>query len=114
MDGTIYSTSRWRAASFRARARDGARCTVARLLGGPCRGRLHAHHVVPVGEGGERYALDNLATVCAGHHPQWEALRRQLARRRVGRIACPHSHRSLDARLICEARLVRQWASKSP
>lgn len=108
MIASLYNTSRWRAASARARRRDGDRCTVSRLLGGSCSGRLHAHHVVRPEDGGALYELDNLGTACAGHHPRWEALRRALERRHVDRPRCPHAHRSEEARRICEERLARQ------
>ena len=42
--------------------RDGYRCT---KCGG--RGRLHAHHVVPLEYGGS-HALENLVTLCRGCH----------------------------------------------
>lgn len=110
----IYSTLRWRMTRRRAIERDEGRCTVSRLLGGACApGPLHAHHIVPVGEGGAPFELDNVGTTCAAHHPQWEALRRLLVRKLLGLderrpVACPHSHRSAEARRICEARLARQ------
>ena len=107
---TLYSTALWRLVAQKAKRRDRSRCTVARLLGGDCRGLLHVHHIVPVSEGGAALALDNLATVCASHHPKWESLRRAIMRQRgeVMQIRCPHSHRSLEARLLCEARLRRE------
>jgi 5-methylcytosine-specific restriction endonuclease McrA len=110
MAGTVYNTARWRSVRERVLARDGARCTVSRLLGGDCSpGPLHVHHIVPVEDGGAPYDEDNLGTACARHHPTWESLRRRLARARAREtIRCPHSHRSLDARLICEARLARR------
>lgn len=108
---SIYNTLRWRKTSARAIARDGHRCTVARLLGGPCSGRLHAHHIEPVREGGAPFDLDNVGTACASHHPQWEALRRTIVGRRrhdPKPARCPHQHRSAEARRICEARLARK------
>lgn len=77
-----YSSPEWQDIAVRAKLRDGRRCFVARLLGGPCKGRLHAHHIVPVAEGGAGYDLENVGTACAGHHPQWEALRRAIVRYR--------------------------------
>lgn len=110
----VYSTLRWRITRRRALERDGHRCTVSRLLGGVCSdGPLHAHHIVPVGEGGQAFDLDNVGTTCAAHHPQWEALRRLLVRKLLGLDAedrpprCPHAHRSREAREICERRLAR-------
>jgi hypothetical protein len=108
---TIYNTSLWRAVSSRAKRRDERRCTVAKLLGGPCKGDLHAHHIVPVADGGAAYDLDNVGTTCAAHHPQWESLRRILVRRQLAaQPRCPHQHRSAEARRICEERLARTRA----
>lgn len=113
MTSTLYSTALWRSARKRALARDNGRCTVARLLGGTCSGPLHVHHITPVADGGARYHIDNLGTACAHHHPKWEALRRALVRNREAepeRLAprCPHSHTTLEARLLCEAKLARR------
>lgn len=108
----IYSSRRWKSARAAAIRRDGRSCTVARLLGGDCsRGPLHVHHVVPLEDDGAPFDLDNLGTTCARHHPTWEALRRTLVRRRQAPPPrCRHQHRSVEARLICEARLARQAA----
>lgn len=109
MDETIYTSLLWRTVSSRARARDGNRCTVARLIGGDCGGVLHGHHIVPVSEGGAAFDLDNVGTVCAVHHPTWEALRRRLVEvRERRRIRCRHQHRSREAREQCERRLARR------
>lgn len=108
---SIYNTTRWRRTSARAIARDGHRCTVARLLGGECSPGLDAHHIIPVREGGHPYDLDNVGTACDTHHPQWENLRRALVGRRQRKPdlpRCPHQHRSREARRLCEARMARQ------
>lgn len=109
-----YSDIRWRRARARAIRRDGDRCTVARLLGGTCTpGPLHGHHITPIREGGAPFHEDNIGTACAGHHPEWEALRRELvARRRRHRGVptaprCRHQHRSAYARELCERRMAR-------
>jgi hypothetical protein len=104
----LYNSLLWRTVAARARARDGNRCTVSRLLGGACTGTLHVHHIVAVSEGGPEFDLENLGTVCAAHHPLWESLRRVLVRRLTAPVPrCPHHHRSAEARKICEARLAR-------
>lgn len=113
----LYSSLRWRIVRKRALERDGHRCTVSRLLGGPCSpGPLHAHHIVPVEDGGPPFELDNIGSTCAGHHPQWEALRRILVQRLLGDDdrppRCPHQHRTREARRICERRLARQRAAE--
>jgi 5-methylcytosine-specific restriction endonuclease McrA len=105
----LYNTLHWRTVAARARKRDGGRCTVSRLLGGECSGRLHVHHIVAVSEGGARFDLENLGTVCASHHPFWESLRRVLVRRLTAPAPrCGHWHASAEARRICEQRLARQ------
>jgi len=105
------STPTWRDTRSRVLARDGNRCTVARLLGGTCAPPpFHVHHIVPRGDGGTD-DLDNLATACASHHPIWEALRRQVVRRMTSEpVRCPHVHRTAEARRICESRLARRAA----
>lgn len=110
---SVYDTLRWRATADRARKRDGNRCFVARLLGGECAGGTpHAHHIRPLEEGGAPYDLENVATVCASHHPVWEALRRRLLaaldlpEERPPR--CHHFHRTAEARRQCESRMARQ------
>lgn len=111
--GTIYNTLRWHRTKQLARERDGNKCTVARLLGGECSpGPLHAHHVMPVSEGGRPYDLDNVGTSCASHHPMWEALRRRLVanlqpeKPRV--LRCNHRHPTAEGRRICERRMLRE------
>lgn len=109
METSFYNTSLWRAVAERAKARDAHACTVARLLGGPCKGRLHSHHIVPLRDGGARFDLSNIGTACAAHHAMWEGLRRVLVERRGGRRPrCPHEHRDAEARRLCEARLARK------
>lgn len=110
----IYDTLKWRVVRSRTLARDGSSCTVAGLLGGACSPILHVHHIEPVADGGAPFDLDNLATVCARHHPMWEALRRGIVARRsapAAEVYCPHHHRSREAREICERRLRRQIAA---
>jgi 5-methylcytosine-specific restriction enzyme A len=53
----------WRVARTAARQRDGQRC---RQCGSSK--ALAVHHVTPISEGGERYALSNLITLCRGCH----------------------------------------------
>lgn len=108
----VYGTLRWELARTRAIERDRALCTVSRLLGGDCTPGLDVHHIRPLSEGGAPFELENLATVCDGHHPMWEALRRNLLRvidrdeERPPR--CNHQHRTIEARELCEARMRRQ------
>lgn len=108
---TVYNSPAWRDVRARVLSRDGNRCTVARLLGGGCSGTLHVHHIEPINSGGARFDADNLAIVCSRHHPQWEALRRNMVRqRRPVWKRCPHRHVTRESRRQCEARLNRRPA----
>jgi len=55
----------WRVARTAARQRDGDRCRQCRSTTS-----LAVHHLTPISEGGERYALDNLVTLCSSCHAQ--------------------------------------------
>lgn len=111
MPGTFYDTSAWRHIRDLALARDGDRCTVARLLGGDCHPTLHAHHIVPMSEGGAPLDVDNVLTACASHHPMVEALRRRLMEKLVApRPRCRHRHPYPEGRRQCEERMARQAA----
>lgn len=112
MDATFYTSPAWRDLRARALARDGNRCTVARLLGGTCSGLLHEHHIDP---DGDPLDIDNVGTACASHHATWESLRRAIVRardRREGRIRkCRHKHRYDHARRECAERRARRAAA---
>lgn len=101
---TFLSSAEWRDLRDRARARDGNRCTVARLLGGDCRGVLHVHHIIPRSERPDlARSLDNLGTACASHHPRWEALARALrVEQEIEVPPCPHRHPYPAGRRACE------------
>jgi 5-methylcytosine-specific restriction endonuclease McrA len=104
---TTTFTDTWDEIRARVLARDEHRCTVSRLLGGECRGRLHVHHIEPRSEGGTDDE-DNLATVCARHHAIWERLRqRVLYARPTAWKRCRHEHRTRESREECERRLNR-------
>lgn len=108
----LYSTHTWRDTRSLVLNRDGNRCTVARLFGGVCVQPLHVHHIVPVADGGDEFDPENLATVCAAHHPIWEALRRRVVERLIAPAPrCQHQHRTAEARRICEARMARRVAA---
>jgi 5-methylcytosine-specific restriction endonuclease McrA len=66
--GKLMTSKAWRRARAAARERDGG-C----IIRSGCAGRLEAHHVVPVNEGGEPVDLDNLVTLCSRHHRLVEA-----------------------------------------
>jgi hypothetical protein len=104
----IYSTPDWLALAARAKARDGHLCTVARILGGECSGVLHAHHVIPISEGGDPLPpLDGIVTACAGHHRTLHALREFVAARRVVELPpcrCRGGHRYREGRQECRRR----------
>jgi len=111
----FYTSAEWLAAREVVLARDGSRCSVARLLGGRCRGVLHVNHILPRSERPD-LALDpdNLGTACASHHPAWEALVRALRRRPQLNLAalppCRHRHPYPEGRRQCERRRRRRLA----
>lgn len=117
MTNTVYDTLHWAIARKLARKRDANRCTVSRLLGGDCSARLDVHHIKPVSEGGPAYELENLATVCASHHPVWEALRRRLLANLTPveekPVRCRHYHPTAEGRRLCERRMAQRLSGRS-
>lgn len=108
---SIYDSQEWRDTAAAAKARDGHRCTVARLLGGRCSSVLHAHHLHPVSEGGAPFDLDNVITACSRHHPTLERMRRFVLRERgIELPPCPHNHPYREGREACERRRRRELA----
>ncbi len=106
--GSLYHDTSWRELAAHAKARDGHRCTLARLFGGSCSERLHAHHVIPVSEGGDLLPdLDGVLTVCDRHHPTLHALRRFRAQRPKMK-PCRCGHRYDYARRLCRERRMRE------
>lgn len=108
----IYDSPAWQRTREIVLARDGSRCTIARLIGGDCHPRLDCHHLVPVSEGGDPFDPENVVTACASHHPMIEAFRRRfiaafLTSPEPTRIRCRHQHRYPGAREECERRLAR-------
>lgn len=96
----IYTTAEWAEARAAALLRDGSRCSLSRLFGGSCHPVLHVHHLIPVGDGGAEFDVDNLLTACQSHHPMLEAMRRYVLRKR--KIpACRHVHRYRTGREEC-------------
>ena len=59
----VKQRKRWQHTRRRVLDRDGWRC---RKCGRP--GRLEVHHVVPLHQGGDGYALDNLESICPSCH----------------------------------------------
>lgn len=108
----LYDSLRWATARTAALARDANECQARRLFGGECSALLHVHHIRRPEHGGAMYALDNLVTVCASHHPQLEAVRRYLDRKHAWK-RCPHEHRTLAGREACEAKLNRRDLSRT-
>jgi 5-methylcytosine-specific restriction endonuclease McrA len=56
---------RWKRARAAARRRDGNRCQSC-----GAGARLEIHHILPLEQGGDPYALSNLVTLCASCHRQ--------------------------------------------
>ena len=57
------NSAKWQQARAAARKRDGERC---RQCGST--DRLQVHHIKPLAEGGDKYALENLMTLCHDCH----------------------------------------------
>jgi 5-methylcytosine-specific restriction endonuclease McrA len=107
MRDPFYDTPEWRSFAERIRVRDDRRCTVGRFLGGACHGPLHVNHIRPRREYPElAFDEDNVGTVCARHHPMWEALVRAILTRRLP--PCRHNHPYPQGRLECERRRARE------
>jgi hypothetical protein len=109
MTDPFYSTAEWLALRDRVRARDGGRCTVARLLGGACAGTVHVHHIEPRADRPDlELDDDNCASVCASHHPKWEAMRRFIERSRRELPPCGHQHIYASGRAECDRRRAKK------
>lgn len=111
MRDPFYDSPEWRDFAPRIRLRDRGRCTVGRFLGGACSGVLHVNHIRPRREYPElAFDPDNCGTVCARHHPEWEALARALrARREVAALPpCRHHHPYAAGREECDRRRARE------
>lgn len=98
MEATVYNRTAWRALPR-------TRCLVEALFGdaaGPCRGRIHRHHVDP----SDPYS--RTIEVCGGHHGRVEAILRRLrAGQEEERRGCPHrpgTHRYPHAKRECDRR----------
>lgn len=106
----FYTSPEWVAVRDLIVYRDRGRCTVAQLLGGECVGVKHVHHIQSVDDRPD-LALDpsNLGTVCAGHHPKWEAVRRAVLKQRADTLEdCGHFHPYKSGREACRRRRMRQ------
>ena len=66
----FYRSREWKNARARALARDQRRCTNVDDNGERCAHTddLQVHHAVPMVDGGDWYALENLETRCRTHH----------------------------------------------
>lgn len=110
VQGNFYESRDWRAVRERALSRDDGRCTVARLLGGACsQASPHVHHIEPRTLRPDlALDLDNLATVCASHHPTWEAVRRHIERSRQPLPPCRHTHRYKAGLIECRRKRAKR------
>lgn len=98
----FYNSPEWRDVRERVKRRDRGRCTVSRLLGGDCSGLIHVHHIEALSACPDlRLVEDNLASVCATHHPTWERLRRELTREPMV-PPCKHRHPYRIGAIQCE------------
>lgn len=57
------NSAKWQQARAAARRRDGERCQRCGSTD-----QLQVHHIKPLAEGGDKYDLENLATLCHGCH----------------------------------------------
>lgn len=101
----VYDSPLWDDLRERVLERDRRRCVLAWLLGSPCSGPLHVHHIEPIEERPDlAFEEENCVTSCEAHHPLLEALRRFL-RAKFGRRRCPHRHTNRAGREACERQL---------
>jgi 5-methylcytosine-specific restriction endonuclease McrA len=73
----LYTTSTWRRARRKTLTRDGYQCRAIEIYGDleircPATTNLHVHHITRPEDGGARYHLDNLITLCTSHHSRLE------------------------------------------
>lgn len=103
---SFYGSAEWTEVRDFVRSRDANRCSVGRLLGGPCRGVLHVNHIIPRRDRPDlELDPDWLGTACASHHPMWEAFARAIRLLRVEELPpCRHVHPYRQGRIDCERR----------
>ena len=65
----FYQNNKWKETRQKALERDGNKCTICQT-----ETDLHVHHIRPVSDGGSKYELNNLVTLCASCHKKWEGL----------------------------------------
>lgn len=113
MTDPFYHSKDWLELRDLVRERDANRCTVARLLGGTCRGVLHVNHILPRSEYPDlELDADNCGTVCASHHPMWEAVARTLRILRGELPPCGHHHPYRSGREECDRRRRHQMLER--
>lgn len=99
----FYKSPEWLALRERVLDRDEGRCTVAWLLGGECDGAMTVHHIQKRSDRPDlQLDEDNCASVCAKHHPTWEAARRYVERSRRPLPPCRHFHPYRQGREQCD------------
>lgn len=69
-------------------------CAGIPLFGGECHGSAHLHHISQDSE-------EELLLLCQRHHALLHGARNRARRWKE----CPHKHRTLEARFLCERRL---------
>ena len=62
----FYHSERWQEVREKARDRDGHECQTCGATADEY--RLHVHHIEPISEGGARFDLKNLITLCPPCH----------------------------------------------
>ena len=67
----LLSSSQWQATRKRVMARDGGRCRLEGV-GEGCGGRIEAHHLLGVRQGGSPFDPANVVLLCRLHHEDVE------------------------------------------
>jgi len=65
----LYGTKKWKVVAAKVIERDGSECQYCFA-----EDDLLVHHIHPVNDGGAKYDMDNLVTLCRSCHMTWEGL----------------------------------------
>jgi len=65
----LYETKRWKVTAAKALERDNGECQFCFTDD-----QLVVHHIHPVNDGGAKYDINNLVTLCRSCHMKWEGL----------------------------------------
>lgn len=65
----FYQTAKWKRVRDKAKRRDNHTCQAC-----TSNENLIVHHIIPLAQGGPKYDLENLTTLCRSCHSKWEGL----------------------------------------